>query len=184
VKRSGPPARKTPLAQGDKPLKTTKPLERGKPLQARQEPVRRSAPPARAAAPQRAAQPRQQALRDTGPSTATRNLVWLRDMGLCQRCGWPGTNLQHREGRGMGGRSKAEADRTNGPAWLVLVCGMGNASGCHKALDDDREAAERDGFVIRRNGPTVDATAVPVRTHWGWRLLTNDGRSIPCDAPV
>jgi hypothetical protein len=183
VKRSAPPARKTPLAQGDKPLKTTKPLERGKPLQARQAPLRRAEVPVRTGGAQRPAQPRQRPVRDTGASSETRALCWARDQGRCQRCGAAGTNLQHREGRGMGGRSKAEAERTNGPAWLVLVCGQGNTSGCHQAIDLDRETAEREGYVIRRNGPEVDAATVPVRTYRGWRRLTADGRSLRCDTP-
>lgn len=163
--------RRTPLSRGAG-LARGKPLERGKPLARGTSSLARGGPLKRAAAA--VAKP----ARKTGATGDVRALVIARDMATCQRCGAPGTNLQHREGRGMGGRGKADAARTNGPAWLVTVCGFGNASGCHAALDANRAAAEADGFVIPRNAAVVDAEQVPILTYRGWRYLTADGRSV------
>jgi hypothetical protein len=176
--------RRTPLPAGSKPLKRGKPLEQGsKGLQRGAGLARGTAPLKRTAkllggdGPARTyKQPK--AAATTGPAADVRAVVIARDQATCQRCGAPGSDVQHRQGRGSGGRGKAERERTNGPAWLVVLCGQGNTSGCHRAVDEDRETAEAEGFVIRRNGPEVDAATVPVKTYRGWRLLLDDGRSI------
>jgi hypothetical protein len=144
--------------------------------------MKRAAPPLGGNGPTRTYKQPKPARR-TGATTGVRDQAIARDQATCQRCGAPGSDLQHREGRGAGGRGKADAERTNGVEWLVVLCGQGNTSGCHQAIDLDRTQAEADGFVIRRNGPVVDAATVPVRTYRGWRLLTADGRSIRCGAP-
>lgn len=164
--------RRTPLARGAG-LARGKPLERGKPL------ARGTAPLARSGPLKRVAGKPAKAPRKTGANPDVRALVIGRDQATCQRCGAPGNGLHHREGRGVGGRGKVDADRTNGPAWMVTLCGHGNTSGCHKEIDLDRASAEADGYVIRRNGPVVDASLMPVRTYRGWRYLTADGRSVP-----
>lgn len=135
--------------------------------------------PMKRSAPSKPAPP----ARRTGASSDVRAQAIARDGGRCQRCGKQGTNLQHREGRGTGGRGKADAERTNGVEWLVLVCGQGNTSGCHREIDLDRTRSEPEGYVIRRNGLVVDAATVPVLTFQGWRLLTATGDSVRCDAP-
>lgn len=175
--------RKTPLGRGAKPLAPGKPLARSKSLDRGTTSLART-PMARTPGPARKAPSNPaKASRKTGASTETRTVVIERDGGTCQRCGKPGNNIQHREGRGMGGRGKADTERTNGPAWLVVLCGLGNTSGCHKEIDSD-PAAEADGWIIRRNTVEVDATVVPIRTYQGWRRLTADGRSLPCGAPL
>lgn len=158
------------LERGSKPLKRT-PMAPSAPSLART-PMARNPPKSPPKPP-----------RKTGASADVRAQAIDRDRATCQRCGRPGSNLQHREGRGSGGRGKADAARTNAVEWLVVLCGSGNTSGCHQAVDNDREAAERDGFVIRRNGPEVDASTVPVRTYQGWRLFTKAGKAEPCDTP-
>lgn len=59
----------------------------------------------------------------SGPTKATRALVWERDAGRCARCGLPITrewSLHHRVPRGAGGSRRPEL---NSPANLVLLCG-------------------------------------------------------------
>ena len=121
--------------------------------------------------------------RRTGASADVRAQAIDRDRATCQRCGRQGSNLQHREGRGTGGRGKADAARTNAVEWLVVLCGSGNTSGCHQAVDLDRTRSEIEGFVIPRNGPVQDASLVPVKTYAGWRLFTRTGSVVPCEPP-
>lgn len=163
MKRGGPLVRRTPLSQGSKGLSRGAPLART--------PMKRAAPETPVGKPRPP--------RDTGPTAAVRALVKARDRGRCVRCEAPGTNVHHRVGRGAGGRGKADAARTNGPEWLLTLCGFGNASKCHQAVDTDRAAAEADGYVIRRNGLPVDAALVPVRTARGLERFTADGRREP-----
>ena len=127
--------------------------------------------------------PRPPRARSTNAPVAVRKQADERDGGRCVRCGATGTNQQHREGRGAGGRGKADAARTNGLAWRLTVCGQGNTSGCHAEIDQDRVRSEREGYVIRRNGPRVDAAEVPVLTVDGWQLFLDDGTRVPCPTP-
>lgn len=189
--------RRTPLSPGtkrlttSKPLKATKGLDPGKgfvaprkPLQARPEPLRGAAPSPRKALPRKAAaRAFRPALRSTGPVLVIRALCTARDAGLCVRCGSPATNLHHREGRGMGGRQGADRERVNGPAWLLWLCGMGNTSGCHGWVDQDRATAEAQGYVLRR-GHALDAEQVPVLTARGWERFADDGTRTACESPV
>ncbi len=164
MKRSGPPERRTPLSQAA-------PLNRGKP------PERKKAPE-KAPSRQASARPR----RNTGLSETTRNRVVERDR-TCLNCGMPATDIDHRRGRGAGGQSRDEQQRTDTPAWAALLCGAGNTSGCHGRKESDREWGERNGWRLPRNGRSVDATRVPVLTRNGWQLLDDEGRLVPCTAP-
>ena len=97
--------------------------------------------------------------RVTGPSRATRTLVWDRDGGACGWCGRPvyegDHSLQHRRARGMGGTRRADA---NSPANLVLVCGSAT-TGCHGHIEANPQEAARRGFRI---GQWQDPSGVPV----------------------
>jgi len=138
-------------------------------------PVKRTRPAPRKPSP---------APRRTGPSEDTRAAARARDGGLCVRCGKPARDLDHRRGRGAGGTHGDLSDTINGPAWLLTLCGMGNAGeGCHRDKDHDRETFEREGYAIRRNGLFVDAERVPVLTRHGWMLYANDGTRTPCPPP-
>jgi hypothetical protein len=168
VERSGPLERRTPLQPG-KPLSRSTPMR--PPLPRQRASLRQVKPTARRG-------PRQ-----TGPAADVRDLLAVRDHGKCVRCGRPATNVQHREGRGMGGRGRDQGARTNRPSWLLSLCGSGNTSGCHQWCDLQREDALAQGYVIRRNGPPVDAATVPVLTADGWQLFDDDGGRRPCSPP-
>lgn len=128
---------------------------------------------------------RKPAPRQTGPSQQTRWQCQHRDAGLCVRCGQPASDLDHRSGRGMGGRSATVSARINGPAWLLHLCGAGNTSGCHGWKETEREQAERDGFRLPRNRTgEIDAAAVPVRTVNGWARYLDDGTRVSVPAPT
>jgi len=94
--------------------------------------------------------------------------------------------MHHRSGRGAGGRKGAELARINTTAWLLTLCGLGGAGeGCHRDVEQDRQAGERAGYRIARNGPRVEAEVVPVLTaRYGWALASADGRWVRCDAPL
>ncbi len=175
MKRSGPPERRTPLNQGA-PLNRGRPPERKTALRAAV-PTQRKAPE-KAPARQPPAKPR----RYTGLSETTRNCVVERDV-RCLNCGAAATDIDHRRGRGAGGQSRDEQQRTDTPAWAALLCGAGNTSGCHGRKESDREWGERNGWRLPRNGRPVDATCVPVLTRDGWQLLDDEGRRVPCPAP-
>ncbi len=171
LNRSGPLTRKTALVATTQLRRT--PFPRPTPQQTRRVPEQTR--PERVAAPK--------APRYTGPTVIVARLVDERDLHRCLICGAYATNRQHREGRGMGGRGRYDAERTNGSWWLFSICGMGNASGCHKEVDLDREASIANGWVIRRNGPDVDASCVPILCFDGWHLLTRDHKRVPCPPP-
>jgi len=175
---SKPLKRKAPMSDGGSPL------QRSKPLQARRATAPKSAPDrAPRTAPARTPRPRPTPRR-TGPTPETRALVHARDGGRCVRCGKPASDLDHRRGRGAGGTKGEASDTINGAAWLLTLCGAGNAGqGCHRDKDLDRETFEREGYAIRRNGLFVDAELVPVRTRSGWFLYRNDGTRIRVLAP-
>lgn len=80
---------------------------------------------------------------------------------LCAFCGRMATNRHHIVPRSAGG--------TKGPT--VRVCGMGNASGCHKLLEDhvlhmDWDEAEGCWVYIRTDEPMKDEKADMLD---GWR---------------
>lgn len=162
MERGGPLQRKTPMSRGSAPLKRVAPAKIPQP---------------------RTPQPRNRpAPRPTGPPLAIRALCFTRDRSLCIRCGAPATNLQHREGRGMGGRQDpAERARVNSPAYLLSLCGSGT-TGCHGWVETNRTEARELGYATRRNSPTDPAT-VPVLTVDGWQLFLDDGTRIPTTAP-
>ncbi len=171
LNRSGPLIRKTALVATTQLRRT--PFPRPTPQQTRQLPEQTR--PERTAAPK--------APRYTGPTVIVTRQVDERDLKTCLVCGAPATNRQHREARGMGGRGVADAARTNESWWLFSICGMGNTSGCHKAIEEDPQAADK-GWIIKRNRLRVDASEVPILCFDGWRLLTRDHRRVSCPPPA
>lgn len=109
--------------------------------------------------------------RDTGPTTAVRELVYERADRRCERCGTASGpfNVHHRTGRGMGGTSNPAANSTVN---LVLVCGSGT-TGCHGEIESHRRDALADGWLVPR---TADPANAPVKI-WsvGWVQLLADG---------
>ncbi|MBQ9621224.1 MAG: hypothetical protein IJR41_04735 [Atopobiaceae bacterium] len=62
---------------------------------------------------------------------------------MCALCGRPASNAHHIVPKGMGGGSATlylpyDSHGIILRSPLMAVCGMGNASGCHKALHDGR----------------------------------------------
>lgn len=97
--------------------------------------------------------------------------------GACEVCGYrlrEGWNLHHRKALGMGGTKRAVTCADG-----LAVCGLGNTSGCHQAMDTEREWALGRGYVILRNSP-LDPLDVPVFTvREGWVYFDADGSTRP-----
>lgn len=83
------------------------------------------------------------------------------ESALCPFCGRPSTNRHHIVPRSAGGK--------NGPT--VCVCGMGNASGCHRLLElhylhMDWDEADGCWKYLRTDEPMKDERADMLD---GWR---------------
>ena len=116
--------------------------------------------------------------KSTGPSREVREIVAERDKWRCVRCGRDVTtypaNFQHRKPRGMGG---TKDPAINLPSNGILLCGSGNATGCHGWVETHREEAHEQGWSIPW---WQDATTYPVRYPDGnLYYLTDDGRKVP-----
>lgn len=108
----------------------------------------------------------------TGLSTKTRRQVKDRDRGLCLRCGARGTNVHHRQSKGMGGSNRPWTDR---PENLVTICGQGNTSGCHGWVSQSFTEAEQLGWAIRRSA-SERPSEVPLTDLQGRQFfLTEEG---------
>src|SRR4029079_10837834 len=80
-----------------------------------------------------------------------REEVWLRDAGLCQRCGGEGTDVHHRMRRRDGGHSE----------WnLVLLCRP-----CHAWAHAHPDKAREYGYIISAYMEIEEARLVPL-TNW------------------
>ena len=108
----------------------------------------------------------------TGFSKHTRELVFLRSGGRCERCGVIRTRVEyhHRRPRGMGG---SRATDTNGAANCVLLCIY-----CHSDIEAYREAAIDFGFLVPQRKKPAD---VPLRRHKQWVLLDDFGYVTPIE---
>jgi hypothetical protein len=113
---------------------------------------------------------------DTGPTAATRQLVWERAGGRCEICGFAATmagigySIHHRLPRRMGG---SRAPWINSPANLLLVCGSGTV-GCHGMVEANRANAYGYGWLLKAGQHPAEVSAVlgsPRRLVW----LTNEG---------
>lgn len=94
----------------------------------------------------------------------TREKVKQRDNNQCFRCGAPATNIHHRQRRRVGGHEMSN---------LIMLCGMGNTSGCHGYVHKHPRWAMDEGFIVSSySDPT---------TQWVWRwdgarvILHDDG---------
>jgi len=114
--------------------------------------------------------------RNTGPSPETAALVLERDGWSCTRCGrsvaggergrdW---SVQHRIARGMGG---SRDERLNLPSNLLVLCGSGTTR-CHGQVEQNREIAYAEGFLLHR---IQEPAEVPVAAVEGWVLLDDEG---------
>ena len=108
----------------------------------------------------------------TGFSKHTRELVFLRSGGRCERCGVIRTRVEyhHRRPRGMGG---SRATDTNGAANCVLLCVY-----CHRDIEAYREAAIDFGFLVPQGKKPAET---PLRRHKQWVLLDDFGYVMPAE---
>ena len=108
----------------------------------------------------------------TGFSKHTRELVYLRSGGRCERCGVIRTRVEyhHRRPRGMGG---SRATDTNGAANCVLLCVY-----CHRDIEAYREAAIDFGFLVPQGKKPAET---PLRRHKQWVLLDDFGYVMPAE---
>ena len=119
--------------------------------------------------------------RDTGPTSATREIVAARANWCCEICGrslfvpdvgWVYRHsTHHRRPRGMGGTSRPD---TNEPSNLMLVCGNATSPGdCHSWIESNRAVALVLGYLVDQAG---DPETRPVELYTGRRVfLTVDG---------
>lgn len=98
----------------------------------------------------------------------TRRLVLARANGRCESCAGDldisRYSLHHRRPKGMGGSRVADL---HSPANLLVLCGRGNADGCHGDVHGHPIAARDAGMLVRR---AADPARVPVLIH-GTRLV-------------
>jgi len=99
-------------------------------------------------------------------------VVRLRSSDVCElHGGHRATEFQHRVRRGMGGSARNAL--IHRPSSLLHVCRDGGYEADHST---DRYG---NGWSVHRG---QDTTAVPVLLADGWRLLTDDGGVIECEA--
>lgn len=109
----------------------------------------------------------------TGPTKATRALVWERDNGRCVACGKPAEELQHVRCRGMGG---SRNPAINSPANLVWLCRP-----CHRLAEARVELMNVGGYwkySWQKPGPVYYAT------EGAWYVLGDDGTRTRTQAPA
>lgn len=93
--------------------------------------------------------------------------------GRCEGCGeYAPLNRHHRRFRSRGGKTITEN--------IAMLCGMGNASGCHGRAHGPNPPA---GWAISRYEEKPDHL-VPFESFDGPVWLTKDGRRVPVDDPA
>jgi hypothetical protein len=109
----------------------------------------------------------------TGFSKRTRQLVFLRSGGRCERCGWieEPSHYHHRRSRAMGGSKAAD---TNTAANCLLLCHY-----CHTKVESDRDRSLALGLLVHQ-GKSPSET--PVWRLGQWVLLDNFGYITPAEA--
>ncbi|WP_157571811.1 HNH endonuclease [Nocardioides alkalitolerans] len=110
--------------------------------------------------------------RDTGPSSAVRDIVAARCGGRCEICDRPlaGTpwSRHHRNPRQMGGKRRAGINEASN---LLAICGTGT-TGCHGRVEANRRVAYTAGWLVHdRDDPRL----VPVELARGLTWLDDDG---------
>ena len=108
----------------------------------------------------------------TGFSKATKELVFLRASGRCERCGWieEASQYHHRRPRGMGGSRAAD---TNTAANCLLLCHY-----CHTKVESERDKSLVLGLLVPQ-GKSPSQT--PVWRLRQWVLLDDYGYSTPVE---
>ena len=108
----------------------------------------------------------------TGFSKRTRELVFMRSNGRCERCGVIRLGMQyhHRRPRAMGG---SRASDTNGAANCVLLCNY-----CHTDVESYRDAAIEVGFLVPQG---KKPTQTPVWRFKKWVFLDDFGYVTPVE---
>ena len=108
----------------------------------------------------------------TGFSKATKELVFLRASGRCERCGWieEASQYHHRRPRAMGGSRAAD---TNGAANCVLLCHY-----CHTDVESRREWALDFGFLVPQGKKPSE---IPVWRTKKWVFLDDFGYATPVE---
>lgn len=157
MRRGGPIARRTPLAQGDKGLSRATPLARGEKGLTRSAPIARTSGTGKPAAARRPPKP--------GVTAETRAIVLARCGGRCEACGEPlgrsGVDIHHRQRRRGGDHS---------PANLVAL-----HPSCHtvapQAVHQRPAWARERGLIVRSTG---DPAATPLTLPSGRRVLLGD----------
>ena len=120
----------------------------------------------------------------TGFSKPVAALIVARDLGCCARCGAHVAHLErgfawsihHRRPRGMGG---AGADWINEAANGLALCGSGT-TGCHGWVEQHRDEAVAQGYLIRRGIQQAEDVAIQHHT-LGLVYLTNSGGWVPAE---
>lgn len=109
-------------------------------------------------------------MRRTGPSPATRELVYARARFACEVCGDDRGpfEVHHRRPRGAGGTRRVD---TNSPSNLLLLCLYD-----HGVTESYRALARADGRLVSQYH---DPAETPVRLRGRWLYLTPDGRYAP-----
>jgi len=106
----------------------------------------------------------------TGFSKHTRELVFLRSGGRCERCEWieQPSQYHHRRPRAMGGSRAAD---TNGAANCVLLCHY-----CHSQVESHRDASLGLGYLVPQGKKPSE---IPVWRHGKWVFLDDFGYVTP-----
>lgn len=177
MKQTPMPRRRSEMKRGA-PMKRSAPLSQGGAGLARGGPMYRSAPMAgpRAPLPERRATPRRTDREHVCMGEAAgKRITRERSGGWCEIgvvCRTPdggvapATNASHRKAKGRGGCWC--------PTNLLDSCGMGNASGCHRWVHEDRDGeASAAGAVVATNHDPAAVSVVLAR--WGRSFLDVDG---------
>lgn len=123
--------------------------------------------------------------RDTGPSDAMRQRVYIRDAWSCVACGrnletvtW--RSIQHRVARGVGGGNTFPN--------LILLCGSATSAGCHRKAEDRDPDMHAKGYWLRSHeDPATTPILLVTEFTERWVLPTADGTYAdydPEEAPV
>jgi 5-methylcytosine-specific restriction endonuclease McrA len=99
-------------------------------------------------------------------SDKTREAVYERAAGRCERCGGTGSvwHFHHRRPRGMGGTSRADSGNTANALLLH--------PSCHEWVERNRAAAYDMGYLVDQQS---DPCGTRVKLWDGWVILTDTG---------